>query len=120
FEGALAARRRGALRESEAQLERLVLEHPRDPRAPLAAFELGRLRMDALDDRAGAVRALERSLALGRRSPFREDALARLVSLHRALGQQAACERRAREYLAHHPRGAHADDVASGCERAGL
>jgi TolA-binding protein len=115
FEGALAARHGGSLRGAEASLERLLAEHPRDARAPLAAFELGRLRMDALGDRQGAIRALERSLAIGRSSPFREDALARLVALHRALGQERACERRAREYLTRHPEGAHAGDVRRGC-----
>jgi len=46
-------------------LERILDEHPRDPRAPLAAIVLARVEMDVLERPLRAREALRRAEALG-------------------------------------------------------
>jgi transmembrane sensor len=115
FAQANVARRAGLVTESAKLYAELVAHHPRDHKAALAAFELGRLRMDSLSDVPGAVDALERALKLDARRAFAEDALARLVLAHEALGDRAACTRARARYLARYPEGVHAQHVAARC-----
>ena len=61
-------------------LSRVLGEHPSDPRAPLAAFTLGRLQLDSLKRPAPAAEAFARAIALGLPQSLQEDRLrARLV-----------------------------------------
>ena len=115
FEQAGERRRAGDAAGAARAYEELLRVHPSDGRASLSAFELGRLRMDRLGDPAGAVSALERAVALGASSGFREDALARLVSVYAAQGNFAACGRARDRYLSSYPNGVHASAVASRC-----
>jgi transmembrane sensor len=115
FAQANVARRAGLVTESAKLYAELVARHPRDHKAALAAFELGRLRMDSLSDVPGAVDALERALKLDARRAFAEDALARLVLAHEALGDRAACTRARARYLTRYPEGVHAQHVAARC-----
>jgi hypothetical protein len=115
FERAHVARRAGQLREAAGLYGDLVERFPRDKRAALAAFELGRIRMDVLGDPRGAVAALERSLALDARRSFAEDALARLTLAHEALADRGACARARALYLERYPDGVHAQSVAKRC-----
>lgn len=96
--------------------EELLRLHPSDGRAGLSAFELGRLRMDRLGDPAGAISALERALALNIGPSFREDALARLVSVYATQGDDASCSHARNRYLSSYPYGVHAITVASRCD----
>lgn len=109
------ARRAGRLQDAAELYGDLVGRYPRDRRASLAAFELGRLRMDSLRDMHGAVQALERALKLDDRGAFAEDALARLVLAEEALGDRAGCGRAQSRYLARYPEGVHAQHVAERC-----
>jgi TolA-binding protein len=115
FEKAAESRRAGDAAAAARAYEDLLRLHPSDARAGLAAFELGRLRMDRLGDRAGAIAALERAVALQVGSTFREDALARLVSAYAAQGNFKACERARDRYLASYPGGVHAGAVTTRC-----
>jgi hypothetical protein len=115
FAQANVSRRAGLVTESAKLYAELVARYPRDHKAALAAFELGRLRMDSLSDVPGAVDALERALKLDARRAFAEDALARLVLAHEALGDRAACTRARARYLARYPEGVHAQHVAARC-----
>jgi TolA-binding protein len=115
FEKAGEHRRAGDARSAAQAYEELLRRHGSDSRAGLSAFELGRLRMDRLSDLAGAAQALERALSLGVGSSFREDALARLVSVYAAQGQVSACERARSRYLQNYPAGVHAGAVATRC-----
>ncbi len=115
FERAGEHRRAGDAAAAARAYEELLQKHPADARASLALFELGRLRMDRLGDRAGAVAALERALASNLGPSFREDALARLVSAYAAQGNFAACARSRDRYLAAYPAGVHAGAVAARC-----
>jgi transmembrane sensor len=71
------ARLVGRFEEGASLLERLVREHPGDPRAPLAAFSLGRLLLGELHRPADAARAFARARALAPDGPLADDALAR-------------------------------------------
>ncbi len=115
FEQANAARRLGRLREAAEIYGELVAQYPRDRRAALSAFELGRIRMDSLGDAKGAVEALERALKLDARRAFAEDALARLVLARETLGDLKGCASARSRYLARYPDGVHAQHVTSRC-----
>jgi hypothetical protein len=115
FETAGERRRAGDAAAAAKAYEELLKLHPGDGRASLSAFELGRLRMDRLADSAGAIVALERAVALNVGPSFREDALARLVSVYAAQGNFAACGRARARYLASYPSGIHAGAVSSRC-----
>jgi transmembrane sensor len=115
FEKAGESRRAGDAAAAARAYEELLRLHPADGRASLSAFELGRLRMDRLADPAGAIAALERAVALNIGPSFREDALARLVSVYASQGNFAACGRARDRYLSSYPAGVHASAVGSRC-----
>jgi hypothetical protein len=115
FERAGESRRAGDAAAAARAYEELLRLHPSDGRASLSAFELGRLRMDRLGDPSGAINALERALALNVGPSFREDALARLVSVHASQGNFSACARARDRYLSSYPAGVHASAVATRC-----
>jgi len=115
FEKAAENRRAGDAAAAAHTYEELLKLHPSDARAGLAAFELGRLRMDRLGDLAGAISALERAVAMKVGPSFREDALARLVSVYASQGNVAACQRARDRYLSSYPAGVHAGAVATRC-----
>jgi len=117
FELAEANRLKGRPREAAAALDRLRRSFPGDPRAGLASFELGRLRMDQLGDSAGAVNALSDALRLDPSARFQEDAQARLVQLYAILGQNERCQKAQAEYQSRYPNGPHKKTVQGSCTR---
>lgn len=116
FDAARTARRDGSARDAAELYDRFLREFPRDERAGLAAFELGRLRMDSLSDPNGAAESFRRALELAPRSPFAEDARARLVRAHARAGDDAECERARARYLALHPEGRHVEAMRQACD----
>jgi len=116
FGQASLARRAGRMREAAQSYAELLELHPRDARAGLSAFELGRLRMDALGDSAGAIEALERALTSGTSASFREDALARIVIATDALGRTQQCLRARERYEKQYPRGVHKSALSQRCK----
>lgn len=115
LDAANTARRAGDARGAADDYGQLLRRFPKDGRAGLAAFELGRLRMDRLGDLNGAVQALERAVQLAPGSGFREDAMARLVTAYAAGGRGADCRRSRDAYLSAFPVGVHRDAVSRGC-----
>lgn len=115
FEKAAESRRLGDAAGAAHAYEELLRLHPGDARASLSAFELGRLRMDRLGDLPGAIVALERAVAMNVGPGFREDALARLVSVYASQGNRSACQRASDRYLSSYPAGVHAVAVAKRC-----
>jgi TolA-binding protein len=113
LEQANAARRSGDVQEAAALLEALRVRYPRDPRAALATFELGRLRLDALGDPQGAVTALKQSIALAPTGVFREDAEACLANAYARMRDRAHCAQARQDYLGHYPEGTHRAEVAA-------
>jgi transmembrane sensor len=115
LEQANAARRDGNVVAAAEGYERLLKLYPNDGRAGLAAFELGRLRMDRFHDFPGAATALKRAVTLAPGSGFREDAMARLVDAYQAMGAGEQCARAKRAYLDGYPQGVHAAKVKRAC-----
>ncbi|HSU39704.1 MAG TPA: FecR domain-containing protein [Polyangiaceae bacterium] len=110
-----AARRAGDIAGATHAYEELLSAHPTDPRAGLAAFELGRLRMDRLGDVQGALSALQKAVSLAPGAGFREDAMARLVEAYAAAGALERCRSAQRAYSKSYPGGVHATAVARQC-----
>lgn len=115
FNRARSTRRDGSAREAVRAYEAFIRAYPRDSRTSLASFELGRIKMDSLHDARGAIRAFERSLR-DSRSPFRQEAMARIVEAHASVNAQRACRRARDAYLRQYPAGRHRADVESACE----
>jgi len=110
-----AARFSGHVREAVTPLDRLRRKFRSDPRAALAAFELGRLRMDSLGDPSGAAEAFADSIALAPSGPVREDAQARQVQALESMGDSARCAQARDAYLARFPNGIHASSIRGRC-----
>ncbi len=115
WDRATEARRSGRSADAAAAYAELLRRYPADERGGLAAFELGRLRMDRLGDMPGALRALKHAVRSAGGASFAGDARARLVRVYDALGQLDACRKAREDYLQRYPRGLHADSVARGC-----
>ena len=96
FRAADAARLAGKPNDAEAALRRVMTQHAGDPRAPLAAFTLGRLYLDSL----GRPRDAAQSFATARRGggTLAEDALAREVEAWARAGERETAHARALEY----------------------
>jgi transmembrane sensor len=109
-----AARAANHPEEAARALDTLRKRHRRDPRAGLAAFELGRLRFDVLKDPAGAADAFADVAVLAPDAPFREDAEARRVEALEAF-DPTRCATAKEAYLARYPQGLHRRAVAARC-----
>lgn len=115
FDKANAARREGRIAAAATLYEQLLARYPRDARAGLSAFELGRLRMDRLGNLRGATAALEQAATLARDPGIREDAIARLVRAYDALGALESCRKTQSAYQRAFPSGIHRVAVAAQC-----
>jgi transmembrane sensor len=115
FDEAQRAQAEGRTVDAARTFDRIRRIYPRDPRAALAAFELGRLRLDTLGDPRGAEEALRDAIALGPGSPFREDAEARRVDALGRMGDAGGCAAARAAYLARWPNGTYRRAVELGC-----
>lgn len=91
--------------EAVAPLERVSAKHAGDPRAPLAAFTLGRVLLDELGRPGAAARAFARARALAPKGALAEDALAREVEAWAKGGNASKARQRAELYLELYPVG---------------
>jgi transmembrane sensor len=115
LERAQMAWRAGRMNEAAADYAEVLDRHPADPRAALAAFELGRIQMDHLADLTAATASFERALHLAPRASFQEDTLARLAQANDRLGRQADCRRVRQRYMREYPNGLHVARVSDLC-----
>jgi len=99
------ARRGGELGAALKLLQELLRDHRKDPRAPLAAFTLGKLQTEELAQPEAAARSFALAQALEPDGPLAEDALAREVEALDAAGQKDHARERAEEYLRRYPQG---------------
>lgn len=111
------ARNSGHPEEAVLPLELVMDEHPRDPRAPLSAFTLGRLCLDRLDRPRRAARAFDRAVELGLPRALVEDAMHLEVVARLRAGDVEGARRAARDYLARFPEGPHAREVLEAVAR---
>ncbi|MFK8001031.1 MAG: tol-pal system YbgF family protein, partial [Polyangiales bacterium] len=114
FEAAQVARRDGRHDEASRKYAEFLRHYPSHNNASLAAFELGRLKMDVLHDPAGAARAFGRAARRG--SPFRQDAMARQAQALAASGDDDGCARARSRYEEAFPSGRHLAGLAGVCE----
>jgi transmembrane sensor len=99
------ARLSGHPAEAVSPLERVVSRHARDPRAPLAAFTLGRVFLEELGRPRDAAGAFASALRLEPSGPLAEDALARQVEAWSRAGDESRAREAALEYVARYPHG---------------
>jgi transmembrane sensor len=92
--------------EAVSLLRRVVDRHGQDPRAPLAAFTLGRVLLEELGRPQEAAAAFAQARRLGPSGPLAEDALAREVEAWSRAGVLDRARERATEYLQRYPGGA--------------
>jgi len=97
----LAAHPQAAL----SPLRRVLDESPTDPRAPLAAFTLGRVLLDELGNPREAAVAFRRAEELDPRGSLAEDALAREVEAWSRAGEATLARESAARYAEAYPRG---------------
>lgn len=109
------ARRSGQMREAAEAYTELLRLFPDDSRAGLAAFELGRVRMDALMQPKAALDAFGAALRSSPRASFREDAVARIVVAFDQLGDRESCRLARDRYQKEFPGGVHGLALASRC-----
>lgn len=116
FEAAQKARVEGRLAEAARLFDDVRRKHRADPHAALAAFELGRLRLDALGDPAGAAEAFSDALVLGPGSALAEDAAARRVEALGRQGDHDRCAAARDAYLRQYPSGVYARAMVRFCK----
>jgi transmembrane sensor len=105
------ARLSGHPADAVAPLSRVVAEHADDPRAPLAAFTLGRVQLDALGNPGAAADSFARALALGLPQSLQEDAYARLVEARAKAGDGEGARAAAQQYEQRFPAGKRLGEV---------
>jgi hypothetical protein len=110
-----AARLSGHPSQAATAFDALRKGHRTDKRASLAALELGRLRLDELDDPSAAREALDDAILLDPNGNFREDAEARRVQALDAEGRRAECIEARERYLSSFPDGLHRVSVTRRC-----
>jgi transmembrane sensor len=106
-----AARAAGHPDQGAALLRKVLDEHGRDPRAPLAEFTLGRVLLIDLGRPLEAARVFAALRARAPDGPFAADALAREVEAWSRAGRPAEARARAQEYLRLYPDGNRKDAV---------
>jgi len=97
--------------EAVPLLERVVRDHAKDARAPLAAFTLGRALLDELGRPQQAADAFARARSLAPSGPLAADALGREVEAWSRAGDTGRARARAEEYLRLYPKGARSASV---------
>jgi transmembrane sensor len=112
LQSADAARASGQSREGAALLRSIVEGHAQDPRAPLAAFTLGRVLFHELGQPREAAAAFAQARALSPDGPFAEDALARETEAWASAGDAVTRRARAETYLKLYPTGRRAAAMA--------
>jgi transmembrane sensor len=106
-----AARTAGRPEEGATLLRRLLKQHGDDPRAPLAAFTLGRVLLMELARPREAATMFADVRARAPEGPFAEDALAREVEAWSKASEPERARALAQEYLRLYPHGSRARAV---------
>jgi transmembrane sensor len=106
-----AARSQGQPERAVELLRQILREHPHDPRAPLAAFTLGRVLLNELARPREAAAAFHTVREKGPSGQFAEDALAREVEAWSRASELERARVLALAYLEQYPAGRHARRV---------
>jgi transmembrane sensor len=111
FLAADVARLSGHPDQALLPLRRLLEGHARDPRAPYAAFILGRVLLEELHQPHDAALAFARVRELNPATPLASDALAREVLAWARAGDNEQARQRADEYVRAYPNGARLREI---------
>jgi transmembrane sensor len=106
-----AARSQGQPGRAVELLRQILRDFPGDPRAPLAAFTLGRVLLNELGRPREAAAAFHQVRKMAPASQFAEDALAREVEAWDRASESERVRALAAEYLERYPAGRHARRV---------
>jgi transmembrane sensor len=106
-----AARSAGQSMRAVELLRQLLRDYPNDPRAPLAAFTLGRVLLNELGLPREAAAAFHQVRQKAPASQFAEDALAREVEAWQRASEPRRARALAATYLERYPAGRHARRV---------
>jgi transmembrane sensor len=106
-----ASRSRGDPGRAAELLRQILRDFPDDPRAPLAAFTLGRVLLNELGRPREAAAAFHQVRKLAPASQFAEDALAREAEAWDRASERERVRALAVEYLERYPAGRHARRV---------
>ena len=106
-----AARAAGHPERAVELLKQLLQDYPRDPRAPLAAFTLGRVLLNELGRPREAAAAFNDVRRMAPASQFAEDALAREIEAWSRASEPSRARALAATYLERYPAGRHARRV---------
>jgi transmembrane sensor len=115
FDSAQRARADGQIAEAAQLFDKLRRTWRTDPRAALAAFELGSLRLDRLDDAPGAEEALRDALTLGSASPLRQEVEARRIEALSRMGDMQNCRAARNAYTIRYPDGVYIKAIGVYC-----
>jgi transmembrane sensor len=113
------ARRAGQAARAAELLERLLLEHPGDSQAALAAYTLGVLQLEQLARPRAAAQRFRQALELGIAVGLRESCFVLRAEALRQAGDADALRRVAREYLRSYPMGEQRDAMQQLLEQSG-
>jgi transmembrane sensor len=105
----------GHPQEAALAFDAVRTKHPSDANAGLAALQLGRLRLEDLNEPAAAKEALDDALRLNPKAFYREDAEARRVQALDEMGDREGCVAARDAYLASYPQGIRAVSIARRC-----
>jgi len=105
----------GRHEDAAATLERLVRTFPDDPRAGLAAYQLGRIRLGSLHDPRRALEAFGFVLEHEPDAPFGEDAEAGRLEAADQLGDIEKCKRWRDAFLVARPTSTHTRQIGKLC-----
>ena len=114
FERGDGARVSGKPEEAVEAFDLLRRRYPNDPRAGLAAFEAGRLRLGVLHDPRGAAEAFAFAAAHTEGS-FREDAAAGRVEALARAGDAPSCRIERDAFLQRYPASVHGPSIQKIC-----
>jgi transmembrane sensor len=106
-----SARLNGKLGPAIEALDALVKQYPKDARAALAAFTLGRILLEAKANPRRAAAAFEKARTLSPRAPLVEDALSREIDSLRQAGASALAKQRTELYEQLFPNGRHIERI---------
>ena len=111
------ARLSGHPSEAVEPLRRVVREFGSEERGPLAAFTLGRVHLDSLDDPRAAARDFRDAISLGLSSALLEDAYLRLIESSARAGDRGGTEQSCQAHRQRFPDSSRRATAAQWCPR---
>ncbi len=107
------ARYSGHPASAVSPLEQIIAQHRSEPAAALAAFTLGKIELDSLNDPDKAAQAFAQAIQLGPPPGILESTYERLVEARSRAGDRAGARAAAAEYVRKFPQGQYRSEMDS-------